>query len=119
MKKAILKVSEYTTLNIGVSSDEGDKINTRINEYLKKYEIVELDFSGLTLLTAAFLNAAIGQLYKDYTSDELSARLKLVNVNSDDASRFKLVTDRAKEYFKDKKSFNESTNKILNGDGGL
>lgn len=114
--RAVLKISEYTALNIGVSSDEGDKINVIINQYLKDYQIVELDFSELTLLTTAFLNAAIGQLYKDYTSEVLSSRLKLTNVSPDDTSRFKLVTDRAKEYFKDRDSFKESTDKILTGD---
>lgn len=115
VRKAILKVSDYTALDIGVSSDEGDKVNAIIQQYLKNYDLVELDFSNLTLLTTAFLNAAIGQLYKDYSSEELSARIKLINVNPDDISRFKLVTDRAKEYFKDKDSFKESTDKILNG----
>jgi hypothetical protein len=112
--KAVLKINEYTTLNNGVSSDEGDKINDIINQLLKEYEVVELDFSDIKLLTTAFLNAAIGQLYKDYTSEKLSARLKLTNVTPDDAFRFKLVTNRAKEYFKNKQSFDESVNKIVN-----
>lgn len=111
----ILKVSDYTNLNIAVSSDEGDKINMYIRKMLDRYEKVTIDFSDIIIMTSAFLNAAIGQLYKDYTSEELASRIKLLNVSDDDLPLFKKVTNRAKDYFKDKKKFADTTNEILNG----
>lgn len=53
-ENAILKVNEYTVLDIAVSSDEGDKINQRIHLLLERYQKVTIDFSGITLLTSAF-----------------------------------------------------------------
>ncbi len=118
MKKenAILKVNEYTTLDIAVSSDEGDKINQHIHLLLERYQKVTIDFSGIILLTSAFLNAAIGQLYNDFSSEELSSRLVLSNVNKDDLPLFKKVTDRAKEYFKDQHEFSKTAKEVLDGE---
>lgn len=112
-ENAILKVNEYTVLDIAVSSDEGDKINQRIHLLLERYQKVTIDFSGITLLTSAFLNAAIGQLYNDFNSEELASRLLLSNVNKEDLPLFKKVTDRAKEYFKNEQEFSKTTKEIL------
>ncbi|MFO3727286.1 STAS-like domain-containing protein [Butyricimonas muris] len=112
-EQIVLKISDLTALDIAVSSDEGDKIYNRIVRILSEYEVLVLDFQGIMLLTTAFLNAAIGQLYKDYSSEELSLRLKLMNVNDDDLPLFKKVTDRAKEYFNNADSFKRTTNEIL------
>lgn len=43
-ENAILKVNEYTVLDIAVSSDEGDKINQRIHLLLERYQKVTIDF---------------------------------------------------------------------------
>lgn len=109
-----LKIRDYTALDIAVSSEEGDKIASLIRSSLEQYKKVILDFSNVELLTSAFLNAAIGQLYQDFSSDELAARLVLSNVNPEDLPLFKKVTDRAKEYFKDTQSFSETTKAVLN-----
>lgn len=112
---AILKVNELTALDIAVSSDEGDKINARIETLLESYQRIVLDFSGIKLLTSAFLNAAIGQLYGKYSNEEIASRISLVNVAPDDLPLFKKVIDRAKEYFQDKKNFSETTDNTLHG----
>lgn len=61
-----------------------------------------------------FLNAAIGQLYNDFNSEELASRLILSNVNKEDLPLFKKVTDRAKEYFRNEQEFSKTTKEILN-----
>lgn len=114
-EKAILKINELTALDIAVSSDEGDKVNNRIMILLQDYQRIILDFSGIKLLTTAFLNAAIGQLYSKYSTEEIARRITLENVSVEDLPLFKKVIDRAKEYFKDKQNFSRTTDDILNG----
>lgn len=104
----VINVHNIIQRDIAVSAEEGNKIYQRIIELFSQHETIILDFKGITLLTTAFLNAAIGQLYKTYTSEELNQRLKLQNVSQDDLLRFKTVIERAKEYFKDPKSFQET-----------
>lgn len=115
VKESVLKIKDFTVLDIAVSSDEGDKINMIINEFLSRSENVILDFQGISIITTAFLNAAIGQLYKDYSSEELAKRLSLCNVKDIDLPLFKKVTDRAKEYFRNTDSFSNTTDDVLNG----
>jgi hypothetical protein len=45
----------------------------------------------------------------------LNEALKLVNVADEDKIRFKKVIERAKEYFKNKKGFEDSANTAIYG----
>jgi hypothetical protein len=98
-----------------VSTDDGDVVFQKINDIVKKDEVAELDFSDIEIMTTAFLNAAIGQLYSHYTSDQLNSKLKLVNVADDDRILFKKVIERAKEFFFNKKGFEDSANHAIYG----
>lgn len=55
-----------------------DKINKLVND--KNNEEIYLDFSELKIITTAFLNNAIGKLYKKYSVDDLKDRLKIKNL---------------------------------------
>ena len=107
-------VSEIISSDAAVSADSGDKVFERIDREIG-LKIVELDFSNITMMTTAFLNAAIGQLYSKYTSEQLNKNLKLVNVDNDDKILFKKVVERAKQYFADKSNLDDSVNKVFYG----
>ena len=79
----VIKISDYTATNLAVAADEGEKVYQTIVKLFSDYQTIVLDFSGIALLTTAYLNGAIGQLYKDYSSRELGERLKLKNVSQD------------------------------------
>ena len=84
-----------------VASNDGQKIYDRIAAALKADRQVELSFHKVTTLTAAFLNAAIGQLYGTFSEEQIRSRLKVKDVESDDLALLKRVVDNAKLYFKD------------------
>lgn len=115
-EKIILRINDYTTLNNGVSASEGQRIFELIRTALRKNKSVELDFGGINILTTAFLNSAIGQLYGEFPDDFLSRSLTLKNVLEDDLPRFKMVTERAKSFYKDENKFDETVNTILDGE---
>jgi hypothetical protein len=54
-------------------------------------------------LTAAFLNAAIGQLYGKFKEDQIRAQLKVKDMQPDDFALLKRVVDTAKQYFRNPK----------------
>ena len=110
-----IKVIEVINRDSAVSSDDGENVYTNIVEAFKEGNIVELDFSGITLMTTAFLNSAIGQLYSKFTSLELNTSLKLKNVAQEDGILFKKVIDRAKQYQANKKGFEDSANNAIYG----
>ena len=116
MDTRVIKLNDYLTLNSGVTPEEGTPVYETIIQAFHEGCNVTLDFSDVTMLTTAFLNVVIGDLYKDYTSDDLKTRLVLVNYSDSTANRIKRVTDNAKLFYKDKESFSKDVEDVLNGD---
>lgn len=110
-----IKIDDFVTLNQGITSEEGQPIYQKIVDGLSRNEDVTLDFEGMTFLTTAFLNVAIGTLYRDYTSEQLQTRLYIVNANDETIARIKKVTDNAKAFYSDEDKFNQTVEDILNG----
>lgn len=112
-----------TTLNINqiikndsaVSSDDGETIYNLILESIRAKEITELDFAGINIITTAFLNSAIGQLYDVFSSEELNEYILLKNVPKEDTIQFKKVIERAKEYFQNRKGLEGNANSNIYG----
>lgn len=110
-----LKIRDIINRDTAVSSDDGEIIYNFIVKCINDKCIAELDFSEINILTTAFLNSAIGQLYNTYSSDQLNTTLRLKNVADEDRILFKKVIERAKEYFANKKAFEDSANKAIYG----
>jgi len=104
--------------DIAVATEAGDKVFNEIVFHLNNEEKISLDFEGISILTTAFLNAAIGQLYSNdkFSSDLLNDYLKIINVQEEDKPLFAMVIKRAKEYFKNKKGFEDSINHTFYGE---
>lgn len=113
MKKII--ISNEVTLSQGVSPEEARPIYKKIVECLKAGENVVISFEGMKLMTTAFLNVVIGELYKDYTSEQLNSKLKFEGINQDIAIRIKKVTDNAKSFYKNQPRYNKIVEESING----
>ncbi len=116
MKNIIIR--EIINGDIAVSTSDGDLIYNLLNDYLSANKKIKVDFEGISILTTAFLNAAIGQLYSNpfYSDVFLNNHLELINVEKEDRILFSEVVKRAKEYFRDKKGFEDSANSVIYGD---
>lgn len=94
-----IKVFDEIGGNGAVSVEDGESIYKKIERAFQEGVKVTLDFQNIKLITSAFLNPAIGQLYGKFSGDEIKEKLSLINVAQEDLSVFKQVVDRAKEYF--------------------
>ena len=112
-KKQHLIVKNIIGSDLAITSDAGKSVHQAIFQALRKGDIVELDFQGITIVITAFLNMAIGKLYQDFDSDFLNAHLKLVNVDDKDKAFFKMVVTYAKEYFANQEAFEQAVEEIL------
>lgn len=110
-----IKINDYITLNQGITSEEGEPVYNAIVSELVKGEEVTLDFADVLFLTTAFLNVAIGTLYKDYTSEQLQSLLHIKNITPETAARIKKVTTNAKAFYEDEAKFNQSVEEIIYG----
>ena len=91
-----------------VASEDGQKVHDRIAGAMREGKMVSVSFLNVTSLTSAFLNAAIGQLYGEFGSDEIRSKLKVRDIQPDDRGLLKRVVDTAKEYFKDPERFKKA-----------
>lgn len=107
MNEITIKIFQVVGSSVAVSSGKGDEIFKLIDKALQNELTVNIDFGDIKILTTAFLNAAIGQLYSKYKSEELIQSLNLLNISDSDKVLLKKVTDRAKEYFADKENIDE------------
>lgn len=115
MQETIIDISKIVDGGICVAADDGKKVYDQIYSALQKDTKVVLSFYGITRMTTAFLNAAVGQMYGDFTEDFIKEHLaKPINYEPWHITRLKLVTDRAKLYFKDP----DSVENILNNNRG-
>jgi len=112
-----IKITDVIGGKLCIASDDGDKVYQEIARALKAGKKIKLSFEGVNDLTSAFLNAAVGQLYKgEIPLEQISESIKPVGASSDDLHLLKRVVDRAKEFFKDPERFKTAARKVLGGD---
>ncbi len=109
-KEKELKISVFEVVGrtICVSSDNGQKVYDRLVRALGEKHKVLLSFEQITLLTSAFLNTAIGQLYGVFKAEDIRALLRVDMLQQDDLVLLKHVVDTAKLYFKNPKKFEQA-----------
>ncbi len=88
-----------------VASNDGQKVYERLVTALNKNLSVSLSFRNVSVLTFAFLNTAIGQLYGKFDENTIRELLKVEDIEPDDAALLKHVVSNAKLYFQDKAAF--------------
>ena len=88
-----LMIKDIIGSNIASDNEQGDLIFDQIVSGVDNHEKqIFLDFSDLKLITTAFLNNAIGKLYKKYSTQELKGLLKVKNIkNKNDLELLRLV----------------------------
>ena len=78
---------------------DGQRVHDEIATSLQKGEKVAVSFRGVDRLTTAFLNAAIGQLYNEFSEDTVRTSLTVTDAQRMHLDLLKRVTERAKSFF--------------------
>ena len=65
------------------------------------------------MLTSAFLNTAIGLLYKDFSEEDIKKYLSVDDIDSTDAVLLKRVVDTAKLFYTDPERIKNSLKEVL------
>lgn len=112
---------ENTTINIvntigdvyGVEAEDGQKVYELIRKAIDGGHKVILSFLNIEMLTTAFLNTAIGQLYKDYTEEQIKNHLQVTHISDSGKVALKRVVDTAKLFYKDPEALKRSIDNII------
>jgi Icc-related predicted phosphoesterase len=113
MKEIVISVFNTVGDTFCVEADDGQKLYDLIKIALQEGKKVKLSFQNVEMLTSAFLNTAIGQLYRDFKEDEIKNSLSVEHLCLEDKVLLKRVTNTAKLYYKDPERMQNSINEIL------
>jgi len=97
-----------------VASADGSAVHDAISEALRRGEQVVVSFAGVEDITSAFLNAAIGQLYGEFSEDLIREHLQVVEAEGDQLLLLKRVVERAKDFFRNPESYNAALSGAMN-----
>ena len=81
--------------------DDGQIVFETLSKALKQSKSVEVSFQNVEILTASFLNLAIGQLYKDFSEENIRALVKVVDIDEGNSALLRRVINTAKLYYQD------------------
>lgn len=109
----VVMVLEVAGSRICVSSDDGQKVHDQIAAALREGKKIKVSFLNVESLTSAFLNAAVGQLYGEFSEETIRASLAVAEMEQEDLALLKRVVETAKEYFKDPERFKKAREDAL------
>lgn len=113
MKEITIHVFNTVGNSFCVEAEDGDKVYALIKKALEEEKNVKVSFQNIELLTSAFLNTAIGQLYKDFPEEKIKKHLSIDQLSMQDVALLKRVISTAKLYYQNPKRMEESINEIL------
>ncbi len=96
-----------------VEAEDGQKVFDLVKKVLLEKRRVTLSFLNVEMLTTAFLNTAIGQLYRDFSEEVIRECVNVEDLTQSGLVSLKRVVDTAKLYYSDPESMQNSINDIL------
>ena len=96
-------------------ADDGQKVHEMVSKALKENKKVALSFLNIEMLTTAFLNTAVGQLYNSFSDKAIKQNLSVKDISNSGAVALKRVVDTAKLFYKNPDAMQNSINEILEG----
>ena len=109
----VINVSAVLDSPSALTQEQGKKVYKLVSEAIKNSDNVVLDFDGVESMISPFLNNAIGKLYGEFSSDELSSSLKLKNFPPEKKSTLVIVVENAKKYYLDKDKCNLAVKNVI------
>ena len=113
MERTKLNIVNIVGSPFCVEANDGQKVYELIRKAFQEKRKVVLSFLNVEMLTTAFLNTAVGQLYKDYPEQEVKESLSVENMTQSGLVSLKRVVDTAKLYYKDPEAMERSIKDIL------
>ena len=108
-----IRVFEIVGSGLCVASDDGQKVHDQIAIALREGRKSNISFHNVESLTSAFLNTAIGQLYGEFSEEQIKTSISVKDMSGDDLDLLKSGVDTAKLYFKDPDRFKKAMDEAL------
>lgn len=99
-----------------IEADEGQKVFDVIKKGLDNAKQLTISFQNIDMLTTAFLNTAIGQMYRNYEEDFIRKNVFVIDMKPNDLAKLKRVNMTAKAFYKNPEKMRQSIKEILGED---
>lgn len=113
MENSTLQIVNMVGSSYCIEAEDGQKVFELIKKILIEKKKVTLSFLNIDMLTTAFLNTAIGQLYRDFPEEVIRENVKVENLSPSGLVSLKRVVETAKLYYKDPEAMERSIKEIL------
>ncbi len=115
-ERITIQLTEVVGSTLCVASEDGLKVFAQISDAIKNGCKIRLSFLNVESLTSAFLNAAIGQLYGQFSEEIIRASMSVSDIDRDDLALLRRVIDIAKLYFKSPDRFAAARQEVFEDD---
>lgn len=96
-----------------VDAEDGEKIFSLLNKALKRGQKINLSFTGIELVITAFLNVAIGKLFKNFSTEEVDEYITVSDLDKKFQSTWNIVYNGAPLYYKNQEKFDADFLEII------
>jgi len=103
-----IRVFDFTGCPFAVSAADGQRVCDQISPLLREGKSAALSFVGIETIIAAFLSAAVGQLYSVFSENQIAARLAFRNIQADDRALLDRVIRNAKAYYANPNAYDDA-----------
>jgi hypothetical protein len=104
----IVRIFDIVGGPLCVSADDGQRVHDKIVPLLRDGKKILLSFEQVETLISLFLNAAIGQLYGEFSEERIRELLSVDGMAEEDITLLKYVVENAKKYFSAPEAFDRA-----------
>jgi hypothetical protein len=96
-----------------IAATDGETVFKEIHPYLKAGTPIALSFAGIRMVITAFLNAAIGKLYRDFTEEEIERLVEVTDLAEAFHPALQHSKTWSKAYYADPEGLERSIKEVL------
>ena len=111
-----IEIKNVLHTNYCINVADGEKIYNIIDKAFKEDKLVVLSFADIELIIAAFLNNAVGKLYKHYDSNMVESHLSAKDMHEDFHHIWKKVIKDSPRYYVNQEKFDRHITDLIEED---
>ena len=107
-ERLTVRVTDIIGSSLCVSADDGQLVFEKIAPLMREGKKITLSFDGAETIISSFLNAAVGQLYDEFSEEKVRLLLTVEDIAQEDFQILKRVVENAKKYFAHKANYDRA-----------
>ncbi len=99
MTQSQIIIKEIIDTPYAVSAEKADKLKSLLERAIREKRKTQVSFKDLEVVITAFLNVAIGELYKDFSKEDIDQYLDFVEMNDNLKELIPMIKERSCNFY--------------------